>query len=149
MIRIININFYNTVLYWSLVFWIQDHLEQLLRRWVDHHQRSHEPLPWWHSQHETLCSGTWLRRICWRVPATQVCNGQENGYLFLATNGNIFSDLPECCGDELSSVRQLVNHVGHSFPIHRVQSLVNLVKQIKRSWVTFLQIRECWDWAGD
>ena len=30
MIRIININFYNTVLYWSLVFWIQDHLEQLL-----------------------------------------------------------------------------------------------------------------------
>ena len=48
--------------------------------------------------------------------------------------------LPKCCCDELSSISQFMNHVGHSFPVHRIQSLVNLVKQIEGGRITFLGI---------
>ena len=47
--------------------------------------------------------------------------------------------LPEGCRDELSPVRKLVYHVGHGLPVHRVQRLVDLVKQVEWSRVTFLR----------
>ena len=46
--------------------------------------------------------------------------------------------LPEGCRDELGPVRQLVYHVGHGLPVHRVQRLVDLVKQVEWSRVAFL-----------
>ena len=46
--------------------------------------------------------------------------------------------LPEGCCDKLSTVGQLVDHVGNGLPVHRDQRLVNLVKQVERSRVTFL-----------
>ena len=46
--------------------------------------------------------------------------------------------LPEGCRDELGPVRQLVYHVGHGLPVHRVQRLVDLVKQVEGGGVTFL-----------
>ena len=48
-------------------------------------------------------------------------------------------DLPEGCCNKLSTVGQLVDHVGHGLPVHRVQGLVDLVKQVERSRVTFLR----------
>ena len=49
--------------------------------------------------------------------------------------------LPEGCGDELGPVRQLVYHVGHGLPVHRVQCLVDLVKQVEGGRVTFLRYK--------
>ena len=46
--------------------------------------------------------------------------------------------LPEGGGDELSAVSQLMDHVGHGLPVHRVQRLVDLVEQVERGRVTFL-----------
>ena len=48
--------------------------------------------------------------------------------------------LPEGCGDKLSAVGQLVDHVGHGLPVHGVQRLVDLVKQVEGGRVTFLGI---------
>ena len=46
--------------------------------------------------------------------------------------------LPEGCRDELSPVRKLVYHVGHGLPVHGVERLVDLVKQVEWSRVAFL-----------
>ena len=46
--------------------------------------------------------------------------------------------IPECCCDKLGSICQLVDHVGHGLPVHRVQRLVDLVEQVEGSGVTFL-----------
>ena len=46
--------------------------------------------------------------------------------------------LPEGCGDKLSAVGQLVDHVGHGLPVHGVERLVDLVKQVEWSRVAFL-----------
>merc|ERR1719397_2255088 len=45
---------------------------------------------------------------------------------------------PKGCCDELGSVREFVDHVGNGLPIHRVQRLVDLVKQVERCGVTLL-----------
>ena len=47
---------------------------------------------------------------------------------------------PESCCDELRSIGELVDHVGHRLPVHRVQGLVDLVKEVEWSRVTFLNI---------
>ena len=48
--------------------------------------------------------------------------------------------LPEGCCDKLSTVGKFVDHVGHGLPVHRVQGLVDLVKEVEWSRVTFLNI---------
>ena len=47
---------------------------------------------------------------------------------------------PESCCNELRAVRELVDHVSHSLPVHRVQRLVDLVEEVEGSRVTFLNI---------
>ena len=47
--------------------------------------------------------------------------------------------LPEGCCDKLSTVGKFVDHVGNGLPVHRVQGLVDLVKQVEWGRVTFLR----------
>ena len=45
---------------------------------------------------------------------------------------------PESGCDELSPISQLVDHVSYGLPVHGVQGLVYLVKQVEGGRVTFL-----------
>lgn len=38
----------------------------------------------------------------------------------------------ESGGDELRLLTELVNHVGHRFPVLRVQRLINFIEQVER-----------------